>query len=180
MCLQLYGPLARYIKLRVAHAPGIPAVFDCLTIGIIHETMVVHVTWVWTFFNNYSNHPRMCVLSTLCGNVDKHSPLDDYIYIYIYIYTRVIIQAQHEEDLMLKFTLFSVNCLQVQWPDYGVISYNYARKLIIHLLLDKMAAIFAKTFSNAFSWMKMTELRFKLYWNLFPGVQLTIRHHWFK
>ena len=27
----------------------------------------------------------MCVLSTLCGNVDKHSPFD-FIYIYIYIY----------------------------------------------------------------------------------------------
>ena len=60
----------------------IKSVFDCLTIGIIHETMVVHMTWVWTFFNNYSNHPRMCVLSTLCGNVDKHSPFDIYIYIY--------------------------------------------------------------------------------------------------
>ena len=36
----------------------IKSVFDCLTIGIIHETMVVHMTWVWTFFNNYSNHPR--------------------------------------------------------------------------------------------------------------------------
>ena len=42
----------------------IKSVFDCLTIGIIHETMVVHMTWVWTFFNNYI-----------------------YIYIYIYIYT---------------------------------------------------------------------------------------------
>ena len=57
------------------------SVFDCLTIGIIHETMVVYMTWDWTFFNNYSNHPRMCVLSTLCGNVDKHSPF--YIYIYM-------------------------------------------------------------------------------------------------
>ena len=64
----------------------IKSVFDCLTIGIIHETMVVHMTWVWTFFNKYSNHPRMCVLSTLCGNVDKHSPFD---FIYIYIYMRV-------------------------------------------------------------------------------------------
>ena len=27
----------------------------------------------------------MCVLSTLCGNVDKHSPFDIYIYIYIYM-----------------------------------------------------------------------------------------------
>ena len=29
----------------------------------------------------------MCVLSTLCGNVDKHSPFDIYIYIY-YVVTR--------------------------------------------------------------------------------------------
>ena len=66
----------------------IKSVFDCLTIGIIHETMVVHMTWVWTFFNNYSNHPHMCVLSTLCGNVEKHSPFDIYIYIYVYICSR--------------------------------------------------------------------------------------------
>ena len=26
---------------------------DCLTIGIIHETMIAHMTWVWSFFNNY-------------------------------------------------------------------------------------------------------------------------------
>ena len=26
----------------------------------------------------------MCVLSTLCGNVDKYSPFDIYIYIYIH------------------------------------------------------------------------------------------------
>ena len=44
----------------------IKSVFDCLTIGIIHETMVVHMTWVWTFFNNYI-----------------------YIYIYICIWTHV-------------------------------------------------------------------------------------------
>ena len=57
--------------------------WHCLTIGIIHESMVVHMTWVWTFFNNYSNHPCMCVLSTLRGYVDKHGPFDIYIYIYI-------------------------------------------------------------------------------------------------
>ena len=31
----------------------IKSVFYCLTIGIIHETMVVQMTWVCTFFNNY-------------------------------------------------------------------------------------------------------------------------------
>ena len=43
-------------------------------IGIIHETMVVHMTWVWTFFNNY-------------------------IYIYIYIETTwavSIVQLTHQ------------------------------------------------------------------------------------
>ena len=34
------------------------------------------------------------------------------------------------------------------------------------------------TFSIALSWMKMIELRFKFHWNMFPGVQLTIRQHW--
>ena len=71
-------PVYIYIYIIVEKSPNSSHMydhgFDCLTIGIIHETMVVHMTWVWTFFNNYSNHPRMCVLSTLCGNVDKHSP----------------------------------------------------------------------------------------------------------
>ena len=35
------------------------------------------------------------------------------------------------------------------------------------------------TFSNAFSWMKMIEFRIKFHWNLLPGVQLTIKQHWF-
>ena len=39
------------------------------------------------FFNNNSNHLHMCLLSTLCGSVDKHSPFDTYIYIYTNTYT---------------------------------------------------------------------------------------------
>ena len=35
----------------------------------------------------------MCVLSTLCGNVDKHSPLCIYIYLYLYHYNDVILSA---------------------------------------------------------------------------------------
>ena len=34
--------------------------------------------------------------------------------------------------------------------------------------------IWQTTFSKAFSWMNMIELRLKSHWNLFPGVQLTI------
>ena len=45
---------------------------------------------------------------------------------------------------------------------------------LTHWGWDKMAAIFQKTFSNAFSWMKMNELRLRFHWNLFPRVELTI------
>ena len=41
--------------------------------------------------------------------------------------------------------------------------------------LDKMAVIWQTKFLNESSWVKITEFRFKLYWNLF---QLTISHHW--
>ena len=43
-----------------------------------------------SFFNNYSNHERMCVLITLC-NVDKHSPFDIYIYIHLYMVKQAIL-----------------------------------------------------------------------------------------
>ena len=39
----------------------------------------------------------MCVLSTLCGNVDKHSPFDIYI-IYIYIIVEKIPNSSHMYD----------------------------------------------------------------------------------
>ena len=51
---------------------------------------------------------------------------------------------------------------------------------LTHWGRDKMADIFQRTFSNAFSWMNMYELRFRFLWSLFPRVQLTISKHWFR
>ena len=55
---------------------------DCLAIGVVISSMKPwSYKWLeFGLFNNISNHPRMCVLSTLCGNVDKHSPFVIYIY----------------------------------------------------------------------------------------------------
>ena len=58
---------------------------------------------------------------------------------------------------------------------------QYPRNLIKQLTYwgrDKMAAVF-QTFSNAFSWMKIV-LLFKIHWDLFLMVQLTICQHWFR
>ena len=47
--------------------------------------------------------------------------------------------------------------------------------LLTHWGWDKMAAISQTTLSNAFSWMKILEFRFRFHWSLFPRVQ-----HWFR
>ena len=49
---------------------------------------------------------------------------------------------------------------------------------LTHWGRDKMAAISQTTFSSAFSWMKMFELRLKFHWSLFLRVQLTIFQCW--
>ena len=51
---------------------------------------------------------------------------------------------------------------------------------LTHWGQDKMAAILHTIFSNALSWMKMFEFRYKFHWSLFLKVQLTIFHHWFR
>ena len=52
--------------------------------------------------------------------------------------------------------------------------------LLTHWSWDKMATIFQITFSNAFSWMIMYKFWLRFHWSLFPMVQLTIFHHWFR
>ena len=53
-------------------------------------------------------------------------------------------------------------------------------KTLTHWGRDKMDAISQMTFSSAFSWMKMFELKLKFHWSLFLRVQLTIFQHWFR
>ena len=43
----------------------------------------------------------------------------------------------------------------------------------------KMDAISQTTLSNAFSWMKILEIRLEIYWGLFLRILLTIFQHWF-
>ena len=50
---------------------------------------------------------------------------------------------------------------------------------LTHWGRDKMATIFLATFWNAFSWMKMYEIRLRFHWNVFGRFELTIFHHWF-
>ena len=49
-----------------------------------------------------------------------------------------------------------------------------AHDALTHLPWTKWPPFGQTTFSNAFSWMKMIEFRFKFHWNLLPGVQFLI------
>ena len=55
-----------------------------------------------------------------------------------------------------------------------------ACRCLTHWGRDKMDTLSQTTFSSAFCWMKMFEFRIKFHWSLFPRVQLTIFHHWFR
>ena len=60
---------------------------------------------------------------------------------------------------------------------------NSARQGLIsltHWSRDKMAAISQTTHSNAFSWIKILEIRLIFHWSLFLGVESSILHHWFR
>ena len=71
----------------------IKSVFDCLTIGIIHETMVVHMTWVWTFFNNYIYICIYIYVYILLYIIIYHHII--YIHIYIHIFICMRFQAKY-------------------------------------------------------------------------------------
>ena len=81
-----HGSAMRHFVRDVSLVCGLSQFVTAWRLVFIHETMVVLMTWVWTFFNNNSNHPRMCVLSTLCGNVDTVHLICVYIYIFIYVH----------------------------------------------------------------------------------------------
>ena len=92
----------------------------------INETMVAQMTSVWTFFNNNIIQPRMCVLSTLCCNFDKHSPFDMYIHIYAHC------ENQREQDIHCKVAqpLLKYSMLAHAWR-YGLHMDRYWPEVVI-------------------------------------------------
>ena len=73
---------------------------------------------------------------------------------------------------VLYIPLYHVNVIISPCP--------YPIHALTHWGRGKMAAIFQTTFSTSFSWLKMYEFWLRFHWKLFPRVQLTIFHHWFR
>ena len=77
-------------------------------------------------------------------------------------------------QLLIKCAILYMQCLV---SCYIILSVTY---MLTHWGWAKRATISQMTISNAFSWMKMYKFWLQFHWNLFPRVQWTIFHHWFR
>ena len=69
--------------------------------------------------------------------------------------------------------VMKISDLSQRWCNKKVVS-------LTHWGRDEIDAIFQTTLLNAFSWMKMYELRLRFHWHLFLRFELTIFQHWFR
>ena len=89
----------------------------------------------------------------------------------------------------LTWAIHPISC-HYWWPMEFVFStlntgnatrfHKISKAILTHWCRDKMAVVSQTTLSNAFSWMKMFEFRWRFHWSLFLRVQLTIFQHWFR
>ena len=66
------------------------------------------------------------------------------------------------------------------WVMFALYGNGVVQKLLTHWSRDKLATIFQKTLSNAFSWMKMYIFRLRFHWCLSAWVQSTLFQYWFR
>ena len=72
--------------------------------------------------------------------------------------------------------------LRIEMVQIDAMCLLYEKKplLLIHIRLDKMAAISQTIFCAAFSWMKSFVFWLNVHWSLFLNVQSTITQHWLR
>ena len=92
---------------------------------------------------------------------------------------------QNKHNFMIWITIHIMasnlkDCLKQKFWFQKMILRSSSAALFNTLRPRQMDAISQTTFSNAFSSMKTFEFRLKFHWSLFPRVQLTIFHHWFR
>ena len=78
-----------------------------------------------------------------------------------------------------RTTSFCCCCISIGTMLY-IYPWSAGRLHWTHWGRDKMAAIWQPTFSHAFTWMKMINIRLNVHWCLFPRVWLTVCQRWFR
>ena len=125
------------------------------------HVLLINCSFIQICFNKYD---RILTLE----NMINCKPTFIHIYIYCYIYWCRFINICQQ--------MYSTTCGQ-KMPTYKNIPTSRG---LTYCGRDKMGTILQTTFSNAFSWMKIYEIRLRFHWSSFPRVQLTISQHWFR
>ena len=138
-----------------------------------------------------------CANPSICESIDfkfasdylaklalcSHKPINDFQKCLFFQITDQYYLCLENQILLVneKSALFKIVSTVTLETHYSVISMSISAKIsLTHWGRDKLAAIAQTTFSNAFSWMKMYKFWLIFDWSLFPGIQITIFHHWFR
>ena len=160
---------------------------------------VILSIWVYDFFNRHNlflfdsfSHIKITQEFGTCPMEGKNLPMLSYIVHFtavLWVKFQTSGQIRNQLGPQQNWTDISLGvrvCWVLLWIKAMAVGpgkpnvYMTSFSLLNHWGRDKIDAISQTTFSNAFSWMKMFELRLKFHWSLFLRVQLTIFQHWFR
>ena len=166
-CTQLsihgaYGPLTRYLKLLVAHAPGMPGTFSPPP-GVKRSRHASrHVPWCIP-----GSLTSGFLLSRWRGKRSRHprrmrNPQ-------LYVSGKRPMKTENRHDGM-----HADGYLHKKKNSYSLAN------ILKTLKPRQNGRRFAYDTFKRFSWMKILEFRLRFHWSLFLRVQLTIIQHWFR
>ena len=127
--LKGHGPLTRYYKLRVAHAPGMPGTFSPLPrvsdLDMHHGTCVTHVPWcmpgsstcgfLWrrwrgkrSWHSPRMRNPQFCI----SGKRPMAVITGRFTWMWFLIHALLLLR-EYAPDMWLPFTFIHLNCIGV-------------------------------------------------------------------
>ena len=98
------------------------------------------------------------------------------IEIHIFSFKKISLETSSAKRWPFCFRLKVLRLGRISQKSLGL----WNRQLLVHLPLDKMAAISQTMFSDAFSWMKSFVFWLQFHWSLFLMVQMTTTQRWLR
>ena len=127
--------------------------------------------------SNISQYNYMYIQCTIPLGINKYFTILLYTMNYISsMYPFIIMQCCQDP---IKFQNCTIVLAQIPWLSDFMSAYDKTSYCLTHWGRDIMDAISQTPFSNAFSWMKIFQLRLKFPWSLFLRFQSTIFQHCF-
>ena len=152
-----------------------------LKVCIEDITTAVH-EWEGNILTHWGWMTNIC-LSSLTIIVSDNDLLPGRRQAIIWTSARILLIEPLEKkfiEILIEIITFSFSNMHLKLSSDKWQPFCLGLNVLTHWGWDKMDAISQTTFSSAFPWMKIFELRLKFHWNFFIRVHLTIFLHWFR